>query len=978
MPTSPLAVADPLAAMSSPSDSESPSTPPLPPPLDLGAMRDALDAATAPKTPTTPTVAATASMVASGQRRRSIVSVVSGPGVVTPLLPGVSTPPIPSLPASAVADAIAHATSPAHPLRFSGGTLPRGDDADSHDIAEELEHHLEAYAHDDEIKHQLQLSFFRAAAAGDARKANYLLKHCRGDILLDGRDETGATALMQAACFGHLNLVRILVEASAVLDVQDNNGWTALMWATNNNREEVVEFLLDQGGDASVKSRAGRTVQDFIERAHLPQREKLASIFYSDTRSVMTRRSSGSDDGSVYAATVLTGITSLTSESYYVPSLYGVDYREMCDIVGTTVPAQLAHIREGDSALPPVPLIDPQVFLNEEEEGLIDFSWDRCPPDQMFVFTEQSLDHLLHVAIRRLSDPLVIRSQNNNPAGFTRRPVSANVIFLAARYAGYYSSQVLLDKLFGGALDMLEQVLRPKRHDMMFLGYWLANCSRLLYFLKKDSGLVIATLAHQVRLSELIQDIFMALLRDAQGRIASIVDDALLNHDTIPGYSTIKFRERKLPTRGAPSPPPPAEEGLAGMFGLRRALSSAGVTAGSLGVGGVGSVSSTGSTTPPKLSNINRLSSYFSSSGALNVGGGSRGGPGGSGGPGKRHGRHGKRTPRTVTTVLSSTLYVLQTFQIHPSLVHQAIEQLFYYVGTSTFNRLLSRPELCCRWKAMQIRMNLSHLEEWVRSNAIPAPSKDSFTRHLQPVISLLQLLQIVSHFDTLSAFREAIRESEHLNILSWSQLLRAVDLYTYEEDEKEMSNEIREYIARCAERATEADLAIARGVSRDGGDDDFDDYDMVGVSRRGSEIVDLSIMADMHTSNGSGTSTSHLPDPLASPPLSPPPLDDNGVPMFHLPPSESTRQRQRQRSYSTSGPSGMTRGPMVTMQATDSTLGRPYTYLMLDDKYWMPFAVPTNVGERVILRFVDGDESYIEEAPVLTPEIVDMLDNKI
>ncbi|KAI9164473.1 hypothetical protein H9P43_008324 [Blastocladiella emersonii ATCC 22665] len=970
-----------------------------PPPADVAAA----SSVPLPPSPSVTTASPPAAAVAaaSASPATAVPSVMDVASLKEVLAAG-ALPPMPPVPAEpAATDALPRRRRSVVSIVSSSGTVLHPEDAD---FAFELTQTLDSVYHDDEIKAELQSALHRACGAGDLRKVSYLLKHCANDVAVDARDEAGTTGLMQAACFGHLAVVKHLVEAGADKNLQDNNGWTALMWATNNNRDEVVEFLLDQGVDPELKSRSGRTVRDFLERAHLPQREKLASIFFSDTRSTYTRRSSGSE-GSLGAAT---SITSLTSESYYVPSLYGVDYREMCKIVGTTVPAQLVHVGRDVTAaedLQVPDMVDPQVFLNEEEEGLIDFSWESCPPDQMFVFSEKSLDHLLHVAIRRLSDPAVIRSQNNNPAGFTRRPVSANVLFLAARYAGYYGSPDLLDRLFTGAFDLLEQVLRPKRHDMMFLGYWLANCSRLLYFLKKDGGLVVATLQYQVRLNELIQDIFMALLRDAQQRLSSIVDEALLNHDTIPGYSSIKFRERKvsgvpggagagagLDGGAAPEEPQSAASAAASALasGLRRVMSSPNVNAnlangnGANGsAGGAGGAAGNGSGVPEgsKLSSINRLSSYFSSTSSLHGGRGASNGkkrvPGGS------HGVGGKRTPKTVTTVLSSTLYVLQTFQIHPSLVHQAIEQLFFYLGAATFNRLLSRPELCCRWKAMQIRMNLSHLEDWVRSNPIPAPSRDSFTRHLQPVISMLQLLQILTHFKSLDTFIEALRESEHLAILNWSQLRRALDQYTYEDDENPVAPAIADYIARCAQRAQDSAVDAVRDVENDEGMFNGPQSPMgFGAARRTSLAIDLSITANMGPSSGGaghhdGAAYAEYYDPLASPPLSPPPLDDNGMPVYSSPRSSPAQQQQQQRNRRVSVSMHQIKGPVVAVSAFDAAHGRQYTYFMLDEKYWLPFAVPTNVGERLILRIVDGDESYIEEAPVLTTEIVGMLDGK-
>ena len=72
-------------------------------------------------------------------------------------------------------------------------------------------------------------------------------------------------------------------------------------------------------------------------------------------------------------------------------------------------------------------------------------------------------------------------------------------------------------------------------------------------------------------------------------------------------------------------------------------------------------------------------------------------------------------SPRSITTLLSSTLFVLQTYEVHPSIVVQAIAQCFYYVAAELFNRILQAKKLLCRSKALQVRMNLCSLEVMIK-----------------------------------------------------------------------------------------------------------------------------------------------------------------------------------------------------------------------------------------------------------------------
>ncbi|ORX78990.1 hypothetical protein BCR32DRAFT_206239, partial [Anaeromyces robustus] len=71
-------------------------------------------------------------------------------------------------------------------------------------------------------------------------------------------------------------------------------------------------------------------------------------------------------------------------------------------------------------------------------------------------------------------------------------------------------------------------------------------------------------------------------------------------------------------------------------------------------------------------------------------------------------------TPQTVINILSSILRVLRTYRVHTSVIQQIIQQLLYYINCEIFNRLLTDSDYCCRSKAMQIRLNISNIEDWI------------------------------------------------------------------------------------------------------------------------------------------------------------------------------------------------------------------------------------------------------------------------
>src|SRR5208282_2287657 len=74
-------------------------------------------------------------------------------------------------------------------------------------------------------------------------------------------------------------------------------------------------------------------------------------------------------------------------------------------------------------------------------------------------------------------------------------------------------------------------------------------------------------------------------------------------------------------------------------------------------------------------------------------------------------------SPRNVTSLLSSIQFILETYDIHPVIITQCQGQLFSWLGAELFNRILSKKKYQSRSKGMQIRLNVSALEDWLRLN---------------------------------------------------------------------------------------------------------------------------------------------------------------------------------------------------------------------------------------------------------------------
>lgn len=335
----------------------------------------------------------------------------------------------------------------------------------------------------------------------------------------------------------------------------------------------------------------------------------------------------------------------------------------------------------------------------------------------MFVFQESELERILDIIVTSMTP-------QRSPS---QKPVPANILFLAARYAHYHGSPELLATLLLSAMDKINAKVERHQWDMTVLAFWMSNATLLLHYLKKDAGLVGATIDFQVHLVDLINEIFILIIRDAERRMDKVLKGAILDHETIPfdhlefvgEWSIFKSKNKNQPEPISYIPPPPSKR--------------------------------------PQSS------------------------------------------PRNITSLLSSTLFVLDLYDIHSVIIAQVLSQLFYWIGAELFNHILTNKAYLARTKAMNVRMNISSLEDWARTNnrdpehyengslsASGENTVEAARKHLTPVVQLLQWLQCFSSLDYSTESQDSFENTlTQLTRLTPNQLLHSISHYRYEKEEK-------------------------------------------------------------------------------------------------------------------------------------------------------------------------------------------------
>ena len=100
------------------------------------------------------------------------------------------------------------------------------------------------------IAKQAKNNLWVAVALGHTKSVRKLL---RKGYEVNATDYSGTTPLQSASAFGHLQVVRILIEAGADVDqINPFNGSTALHAASLFGKAEVVKVLLDNGATREV------------------------------------------------------------------------------------------------------------------------------------------------------------------------------------------------------------------------------------------------------------------------------------------------------------------------------------------------------------------------------------------------------------------------------------------------------------------------------------------------------------------------------------------------------------------------------------------------------------------------------------------------------------------------------------------------------------------------------------------------------
>ncbi|KFP76898.1 Unconventional myosin-Vc, partial [Apaloderma vittatum] len=128
----------------------------------------------------------------------------------------------------------------------------------------------------------------------------------------------------------------------------------------------------------------------------------------------------------------------------------------------------------------------------------------------------------------------------------------------------------------------------------------------------------------------------------------------------------------------------------------------------------------------------------------------------------------------TMTSILQQLSYFYSTMcqnGLDSELLKQTVKQLFFLIGAVTLNSLFLRKDMCSCRKGMQIRCNISYLEEWLKDKNLQSSNAKETLEPLSQAAWLLQVKKITDE--------DAKEICEHCTSLSAVQIVKILNSYT-------------------------------------------------------------------------------------------------------------------------------------------------------------------------------------------------------
>ncbi|KAJ7092642.1 DIL domain-containing protein [Mycena epipterygia] len=589
----------------------------------------------------------------------------------------------------------------------------------------------------------------RACVFGELVVMQYLLSDQQAQTYVDLgiRDEDGV-GLVSLAIHGfgaesdrdveREECVRLLIAQGADLSA-DKAGWTPLHHAALLSPPTLISHLLTHGCSPFAVTRRNLTPLDIVT-AHsiLPGRDDVALLLEE------AMRGEGWTGGKMEEKRRLFDERRKRREKQ----------RVIRDSIGKTLEVHPKWWGGGS---------DFSSSDSESGDEEVDENVYTPPPDysSMLVFSPPSL-------------PQIFESLITNFQPTFRDSQPANTLYMLARFACLTCDHTWLEDLIIGATDAIEETFFERADDITCLVFWLRNTTIWLHLLRCDNSINEACemLGSFELIEEVINSVFVFIIRFAERRIDQLLDAALLDYSPLASeFDSVQFESEwsfLRPFAGKKKAPPPTSMPVniripPGPPSPSRPSSPSGSISASTSRSFSSLKQSFSRARAPSAATP--LQSLFSDAPP-------------------------PPSPADVTSFLTALHTLLTLSDVNPALTTQLWSQVMYWTSCEIFNRILTRKKYLCRSRAVQIGMNVSTLEEWVGQMGLPRGVQSHFNP-VRDLVNWLQCLSSITEFDNLVATIQA------MNNINPLQMRRAVREYKYEVNEGRMTDECVQYLTQ-------------------------------------------------------------------------------------------------------------------------------------------------------------------------------------
>ncbi|KZT61318.1 DIL-domain-containing protein [Calocera cornea HHB12733] len=425
-------------------------------------------------------------------------------------------------------------------------------------------------------------------------------------------------------------------------------------------------------------------------------------------------------------------------------------------------------------------------------------AWDSDEDDEDIASPQPTWDNMLAFSLPSLQGFLMHLIDHQQPVlnPSSRRGLPAHALWLCGRFAIAQADEDWFDEVLLGGLSRIEDIIL-NTNDVPILAFWAYNVTLLMYLLRTDkliSGWA-EDFEHVGVALELLDYIYNGIVRSVEQRIAPLMDATMLDYtplgpdqgfdppqfegewtflkgvrDTLrlkkPPSNTSTPSRSPIPTK-SPMPPPVPPKDPPAIPSKSSSISDLAAQAG-------GNLSRA-SAEPKAFAELRKVVSRPQTPPHVRATS-SKDQPEGD-------------SPRTLTALFSSLVLVLRLYGLNPAYIIQTFSQVFVWMHADMFNKVVSRSKYLCRSRAMQIRMNISMLEDWTSREGLP---RSLVSKHFEPLNQLLQWLQCCSQIDQFSDLIATVQTLRRINPL---QMRKAVRDYRYEVGESHMSDECNQYL---------------------------------------------------------------------------------------------------------------------------------------------------------------------------------------